>query len=70
MALTPTTLNTTPAWTPVTLNTTPAWTGVTLPTTPSWTIPGSWNDVTATGNNWENETRTYNQIGNLGKDSH
>jgi hypothetical protein len=41
-----------------------------LPTSPSWTIPGSWNDVTATGNNWENETRTYNQIGNLGKDSH
>ena len=70
MALTPTTLNTTPALTPVTLNTTPAWTGVTLPNTPSWTIPGSWNDVTVTGNNWENETRTYNQIGNLGKDSH
>ena len=68
MALTPTTLNTTPAWTPVTLNTTPAWTGVTLPTTPSWTIPGSWADMTV--NNWEDETRTYSQIGKLGKDSY
>ena len=68
MALPPTTLNTTPAWTLVALNTTPTWTGVTLPTTPSWTIPGSWADMTV--NNWEDETRTYNQIGNLGKDSH
>ena len=66
MALTPTTLNTTPAWTPVTLNTTPAWTGVTLPTTPSWTIPNSWDDSNI---GWANETKTWNQIGLLGKDS-
>jgi hypothetical protein len=54
-------------WTGVTLNTSPYWTGVTLPTSVSWIIPGSWNDMTT--NDWEDETRTWKQIGLLGKDS-
>ena len=43
------------------------WSGVTLPTTPTWKLPGSWPDMTV--NDWENETRTWQQIGLLGKDS-
>jgi hypothetical protein len=61
------TLNTSPAFTLVTLNTSPTWSGVTLPTTPTWKLPGSWPDMTV--NNWEDETRTWQQIGLLGKDS-
>ena len=61
------TLNTSPSWTGVTLNTSPSWTGVTLPTSVTFIVPGSWNDMTV--NNWENETRTWKQIGLLGKDS-
>jgi hypothetical protein len=30
-------------------------------------LPGSWPDMTA--NDWEDETRTWQQIGLLGKDS-
>jgi len=66
MALTIVTLNTTPTWTTVTLNTSPAWTNVTLPTSVSWIIPGSWED---SNSGWPNETRTWEQIGLLGKDS-
>jgi len=60
-------LNTSPSWTGVTLNTSPSWTGVTLPTSVTFIVPGSWNDMTV--NNWEDETRTWQQIGLLGKDS-
>jgi len=60
-------LNTSPAWTGVTLNTSPAWTGVALDTSTTWVIPGSWVDMTV--NDWEDETRTWKQIGLLGKDS-
>ena len=67
MAKTLVTLNTSPAFTLVTLNTSPSWSGVTLPTSPSWKLPGSWPDMTV--NNWEDETRTWQQIGLLGKDS-
>ena len=67
MAKTLVTLNTSPAFTLVTLNTSPTWAGVTLPTTPTWKLPGSWPDMTV--NNWEDETRTWQQIGLLGKDS-
>lgn len=67
MAKTLVTLNTSPAFTLVTLNTSPTWSGVTLPTTPTWKLPGSWPDMTV--NNWEDETRTWQQIGLLGKDS-
>ena len=42
------------------------WSGVTLPTSPSWKLPGSWSDTT---NDWEDETRAWQQIGLLGKDS-
>ena len=61
------TLNTSPSWTGVALNTSPSWTGVTLPTSVTFIVPGSWNDMTV--NNWEDETRTWKQIGLLGKDS-
>mgnify|MGYP003633629327 FL=1 len=67
MAKTLVTLNTSPAFTLVTLNTSPSWSGVTLPTSPSWKLPGSWPDMTV--NDWEDETRTWQQIGLLGKDS-
>tara|TARA_R100000900_G_scaffold144269_1_gene128108 strand:+ start:166 stop:438 length:273 start_codon:yes stop_codon:yes gene_type:complete len=60
-------LNTSPSWTGVALNTSPSWTGFTLPTSVTFIVPGSWNDMSV--NNWENETRTWKQIGLLGKDS-
>ena len=67
MAKTLVTLNTSPTPTLVTLNTSPSWTGVTLNTSPSWTLIGSVKDMTV--KNWEDETRTWQQIGLLGKDS-
>ena len=67
MAKTLVTLNTSPTPPLVTLNTSPSWTGVTLNTSPSWTLIGSVKDMTV--NNWEDETRTWQQIGLLGKDS-
>ena len=67
MARTLVTLNTSPSFTLVTLNTSPSWSGVTLPTSPTWKLPGSWPDMTV--NDWEDETRTWAQIGLLGKDS-
>ena len=60
-------LNTSPSWTGVALNTSPSWTGFTLPTSVTFIVPGSWNDMTV--NNWEDETRTWKQIGLIGKDS-
>ena len=60
-------LNTSPSWTGVALNTSPSWSGVALDTSTTWILPGSWPDMTA--NNWEDETRTWKQIGLLGKDS-
>ena len=67
MAKTLVTLNTSPSFTLVTLNTSPSWSGVTLPTSPTRKLPGSWPDMTV--NDWEDETRTWAQIGLLGKDS-
>ena len=43
------------------------WNGVTLDTSTTWLLTGSWPDMTA--NDWEDETRTWQQIGLLGKDS-
>ena len=60
-------LNTSPSWTGVVLNTSPSWTGFTLPKSVTFIVPGSWNDMTV--NNWEDEARTWKQIGLLGKDS-
>ena len=60
-------LNTSPSWTGVVLNTSPSWTGFTLPTSVTFIVPGSWNDMTV--NNWEDEARTWKQIGLLGNDS-
>ena len=56
------------AFTEVTLNTSPSWTGVALNPSPGWVLPGSVKDMTT--NNWEDENRTWQQIGLLGKDSH
>jgi len=67
MAFTIVTLNTSPSWTTVALNTSPSFTLVTLDTSTTWVLPGSWPDMTA--NDWEDETRTWQQIGLLGKDS-
>ena len=62
MAKTLVTLNTSPSWTPTTLNTSPSWSGVTLDTSTDWKLPGSWKSVVV---NWEDETKTYEQIGLL-----
>tara|TARA_R110000787_G_scaffold139116_1_gene252779 strand:- start:1044 stop:1457 length:414 start_codon:yes stop_codon:yes gene_type:complete len=43
------------------------WNGITLDTSTTWVLPGSWPDMTV--NDWEDETRTWKQIGLLGKDS-
>ena len=43
------------------------WNGVALDTSTTWVLPGSWPDMTV--NDWEDETRTWQQIGLLGKDS-
>jgi hypothetical protein len=51
----------------VSLNTSPSWTGVVLDTSTTWVLPGSWPDMIS--NDWEDETRTWSQIGILGKDS-
>ena len=67
MAFTIVTLNTSPSWSGVTLNTSPSFTLVTLDTSTTWVLPGSWSDLTV--NDWEDETRTWKQIGLLGKDS-
>ena len=67
MAFTLVTLNTSPSWTGVTLNTSPSFTLITLDTSTTWVLPGSWSDMTA--NDGEDETRTWKQIGLLGKDS-
>ena len=67
MAFTLVTLNTSPSWTGVTLNTSPSFTLITLDTSTTWVLPGRWSDMTA--NDWEDETRTWKQIGLLGKDS-
>ena len=67
MAFTIVTLNASPSWSGVTLNTSPSFTLVTLDTSTTWVLPGSWSDMTV--NDWEDETRTWKQIGLLGKDS-
>ena len=67
MAFTLVTLNTSPSWTGVTLNTSPSFTLITLDTSTTWVLPGSWPDMIV--NDWEDETRTWQQIGLLGKDS-
>tara|TARA_R100000963_G_C4622169_1_gene89366 strand:- start:705 stop:935 length:231 start_codon:yes stop_codon:yes gene_type:complete len=59
-------LNTSPSSTLVALNTSPSSTLVNLNTSPSFVLLGSF---AAIDNNWENETRTYTQVGLLGKDS-
>ena len=59
-------LNTLPSSTLVALNTSPSSTLVSLNTVPSFNLLGSWKTVDS---NWENETRTYTQVGLLGKDS-
>jgi len=51
----------------VTLPTSPSFTLVVLDTSTTWVIPGSWSDMTV--NDWEDETRAWEQIGLLGKDS-
>tara|TARA_R100000742_G_scaffold3874_1_gene964 strand:- start:101 stop:304 length:204 start_codon:yes stop_codon:yes gene_type:complete len=66
MALTPVVLNSSPNFTLVTLNTNPSFLPVTLPTTVNFIIPGSFRDIS---DSWEDETRAWNQIGLLGKDS-
>jgi len=66
MAKTLVTLNTSPSFTLVNLNTSPSSTLVTLNTSPSFALTGSW---AVASDNWEDESRTWKQIGMLGKDS-
>ena len=67
MAKTVVALPTSPSWTVVALGTSPSWTSVALDTSTTWVLPGSWPDMTE--NDWEDETRTWLQIGLLGQDS-
>ena len=67
MAKTVTALPTSPSFTSVALGTSPSWTSVALDTSTAWVLPGSWPDMTE--NDWEDETRTWLQIGLLGQDS-
>ena len=67
MAKTVTALPTSPSFTSVALGTSPSWTLVVLDTSTTWVLPGSWPDMTE--NDWEDETRTWLQIGLLGQDS-
>ena len=60
------TLPTTPSWTVTTLETTPAFTSVTLPSI-TWIISGGWKDANFI---WEDETRNWEHMGMLGRDSH
>jgi len=58
---------TTPTWTVQNLDSvTPRWSLNVLDTSTDWKLPGSWKSVVV---NWEDETKTYEQIGLLGKDS-
>ena len=67
MAKTLVILPTSPSFSLVSLNTSPSWTGVVLDTSTTWVLPGSWPGMIS--NDWEDETRTWSQIGILGKDS-
>jgi len=70
------TLNTSPSWTGVTLNTSPSWSSVALGTTPAftsvslpsitWILSGGWKDANFV---WEDETRNWEHMGMLGRDS-
>ena len=66
MALTLVSLNTSPSATLVNLNTSPSSALVALNTSPSAILSGSWAGVVS---NWESETKTWKQVGMLGKDS-
>ena len=67
MAKTLVNLPTNPTWAVQNLDSvTPRWSLTTLDTSTDWKLPGSWKSVVV---NWENETKTYEQIGLLGKDS-
>ena len=59
------TLPTTPSWTVTTLEPTPAFTSVTLPSI-TWIISGGWKDANFI---WEDETRNWEHMGMLGRDS-
>ena len=67
MAKTLVSLPTTPTWAVQNLDSvTPRWSLTALDTSTDWKLPGSWKSVVV---NWEDETKTYEQIGLLGKDS-
>ena len=59
------TLPTTPSWTVTTLETTPAYRSVTLPSI-TWIISGGWKYSNFI---WEDETRNWDHMGMLGRDS-
>jgi hypothetical protein len=67
MAKTLVTLPTTPSWSSNALGTTPSMSVTALPTTPSWILSGGWKDANFI---WENETRNWEHMGMLGRDSH
>ena len=59
------TLPTTPSWTSPALGTTPAFTSVALPSI-TWILSGGWKDANFI---WEDETRNWEHMGMLGRDS-
>ena len=61
-----TALPTTPSWTATALGTTPSFTSVSLPSI-TWILSGGWKD--ATTYTWEDETRNWEHMGMLGRDS-
>ena len=59
------TFPTTPSWSSVALGTTPTFASVSLPSV-EWYISGGWKDANFA---WEDETRNWEHMGMLGKDS-
>jgi len=59
------TLPTTPSWSSVALGTTPTFASVSLPSV-EWYISGGCKDANFA---WEDETRNWEHMGMLGKDS-
>ena len=61
-----TALPTTPSWTATALGTTPSFTSVELPSI-TWILSGGWKDANFV---WEDETKNWEHMGMLGRDSH
>jgi len=66
MAKTLVVLPTSPSWSSVVLPTSPGWTSNALDVATTWVLSASWPSIRIL---WELETRKWEEIGLLGKDS-